>query len=94
MLNKNVTNNKMSIKSQQFLEQKQVRNCIRGGCYSGRLQNCSGGGGGGTTCIYTYKQHSIVNTGNFNADFKLLTHNLYSLLNGQFVHQIHPSSLQ
>ena len=40
-----------------------------------------------------YKQHSIVITGNFNADFKLLTHNRYSVLNGHFVRQIHPSSL-
>ena len=40
-----------------------------------------------------YKHHSIVNTGNFNADFKLLTHNRYSVLNGHFVRQIHPSSL-
>ena len=39
-----------------------------------------------------YKQHSIVNIGNFNADFKLLTHNRYSVLNGHFVRQIHPSS--
>ena len=40
-----------------------------------------------------YKQHSIEKTGNFNADFKLLTHNRYSVLNGHFVRQIHPSSL-
>ena len=57
------------------------------------MQNWLGVGGGGTTCIYMYKQHSIVNTGNFNADFKLLTHNRYSVLNGHFVRQIHPSSL-
>ena len=57
------------------------------------MQNWLGGGGGGTTCIYMYKQHSIVITGNFNADFKLLTHNRYSVLNGHFVRQIHPSSL-
>ena len=53
-----------------------------------------GWGRGGTTCIYMYKQHSIVITGNFNADFKLLTHNRYSVLNGHFVRQIHPSSLR
>ena len=53
-----------------------------------------GGGGGGTTCIYMYKQHSIVITGNFNADFELLTHNRYSVLNGHFVRQIHPSSFE
>ena len=52
-----------------------------------------GGVGGGTTCIYMYKQHSIVNTGNVNADFKLLTHNRYSVLNRLIVRQIHPSSL-
>ena len=40
-----------------------------------------------------YKQHSIVNTGNFNADFKFLTLNRYSVLNGHFVRQNHPSSL-
>ena len=56
------------------------------------MQNWFGGGGDGTTCIYMYKQHSIVITGNFNADFKLLTHNRYSVLNGHFVRQIHPSS--
>ena len=39
-----------------------------------------------------HKQHSIVKTGNFNTDFKLLTHNRYSVLNGHFVRQIHPSS--
>ena len=41
---------------------------------------------------YMYKQHSIVNTGNVNA-LKLLTQNRYSVLNGHFVRQIHPSSL-
>ena len=35
-----------------------------------------------------YKQHSIVKTGNFNENFKLLTHNRYSVLNGLFVRQI------
>ena len=34
----------------------------------------------------------ILNTGNFDADFKLLTHNRYLVLNGHFVRQIHPSS--
>ena len=42
--------------------------------------------------MYMYKQNSIVNTGNFNAYFKLLTHNRYSVLNGHFVRQIHLSS--
>ena len=42
---------------------------------------------------YMYLQHSIIITGNFNAHFKLLTHNRYSVLNGHFVRQIHPSSL-
>ena len=37
-------------------------------------------GGGGTTCIFVYKQHSMVNTGNVNADFKLPTHKRYSVL--------------
>ena len=43
-----------------------------------------GGGGGGTTYIYMYKQHSIINTSNFNVEFKLLTHNRYLVLNGHF----------
>ena len=37
---------------------------------------------------YMSKQHSIVKTGNFNANFKLLTHNRYSVLNGLFDRQI------
>ena len=41
-----------------------------------------------------YKQHSILNTGNFNADFKLLTDNRYSMLNGHFLRQIPPSSFE
>ena len=57
------------------------------------MQNWFGGGGDGTTCVYMYKQHFIVNTGNFNADIKLRSHNRYSVLNGHFVRQIHPSSL-
>ena len=35
---------------------------------------------------------TLVKTGNLNADFKLLTHDRYSVLNGHFVRQIHPSS--
>ena len=31
---------------------------------------------------------------NVNADFKLLTHNRYSVLNGYFVRQTYPSSLK
>ena len=58
-----------------------------------RWQNWLGEGGGDTTYIYMYKQHSIVNTGNVNTDFKLMTHNRYSVLNGHFVRQIHSSSL-
>ena len=44
--------------------------------------------------VVLYKQHSIVFTGNFNADFKLLTHNRYLVLNGHIVRQIHPSSFK
>ena len=40
---------------------------------------------------YMYMRHSIVNTGNVNVDFKLLTHNRYSVLNGHFIRQNHPS---
>lgn len=40
-----------------------------------------------------FKQISMVDTGNVNADFKLLTHNPYSVLNRLIVCQIHPSSL-
>ena len=94
MLNKNARNNNMTIKSLQFLGRKQAQGCILSGWgESGSLQNWLGGGGGGTTYIYMYKQHSIVNTGNFNAEFKLLTHNRYLVLNRHFVRQIHPSSL-
>ena len=90
MPNKNARINKMSIKSLQFLRQKQVRNCIGWGL---KLQFAKlvGRGGGGT--IYMFKQISMVDTGNVNADFKLLTHNPYSVLNRLIVCQIHPSSL-
>ena len=79
------------------MKKKAAEGCIvglRGGGKCGGLKTGWGGGGGGTSCIYMYKQHSIVNTGNVNADFKLLTHNRYSVLNGRFVRQINPSSLQ
>ena len=50
-----------------------------------------GWGSGGT--IYIYKQQSILNTGNVNVEFKLLTHNQYLVLNGFIVRQIRPSFL-
>ena len=40
--------------------------------------------GWGKGGINIYKQHSIVNTGNANGDFKLMTHNRYSVVNGSF----------
>ena len=36
---------------------------------------------------------STGDTGNVNADFNFMIHNRYSVLNGPFVRQIHPSSL-
>ena len=40
--------------------------------------------GWGRGGINIYKQYSIVNTGNANGDFKLMTHNRYSVVNGSF----------
>ena len=65
------------------------------GGQSGSLQNWLGGGGGGTTCTYIYKQHSIENIGSVKMSMRTLTDdNRYSGLNGHFVRQTRPSSLE
>ena len=95
MLKKNARNNKMTIQSLWFLGRKEAQSCIlRGWGLKWYFAKLVGWERCGTSCIYMYKQHSIVNTGNFNADLKVLTHNRYSVLNGHFVHQIHPSSFK
>ena len=92
MRNKKDRNSKMTIKSLQILGRKQAQGCIlKGWGLKWQFAKLVGWGRG---WYYMYKQHSIVKTGNFNADFKLLTRNWYSVLNGHFVCQIHLSSLQ